>query len=148
MNAWRVTASSCIVQGVWLLWFRSQLGYDIFIAQRNQCRRMVPSICPGLNVSWTTAKRIVIVYYTATLPHSALSFGAKSQKWCMIRHHHYFMSFPQHVKDRQQEVRAVLVASRYIGDYHMPLKVLFMYHIPLYTLIYGLFIDIKHVKIT
>ena len=38
------------------------------------------------------------------------------------------------VKDRQQEVRAVLVASRYIWDYYMTLEVLFMYHIPLYTL--------------
>ena len=37
-------------------------------------------------------------------------------------------------KDRQQEVRAVLVASRYIGDYYMTLEVLFMYPIPLYTL--------------
>ena len=37
------------------------------------------------------------------------------------------------LKDRQQEVRAVLVASRYIGDYYMTLEVLFMYHIPLYT---------------
>ena len=37
------------------------------------------------------------------------------------------------VKDRQQEVRAVLVASRYIGDYHMLLQILLMYYIPLFT---------------
>ena len=27
------------------------------------------------------------------------------------------------IKDRQQEVKAVLVASRYIGDYYMPVEV-------------------------
>ena len=43
-------------------------------------------------------------------------------------------SFNARLKDRQQEVRAVLVVSRYIRDYPMPLEVLFMYHIPLYTL--------------
>ena len=50
--------------------------------------------------------------------------------------------------DRQQEVRAVLVGSRYIWDNYMPLKVRYMYYIPLYTLLYGSFIDIKHVKFT
>ena len=52
------------------------------------------------------------------------------------------------IKDRQQEARAVLVGSRYIGDYYMILDVQCMYHIPLPTLLYGLFIDIKHVKFT
>ena len=54
----------------------------------------------------------------------------------------------QTVKDRQQEARAVLVGSRYIGDYYMILEVQYMYHIPLTTLLYGLSIDIKHVKFT
>ena len=41
---------------------------------------------------------------------------------------------------------AVLVGSRYIGDYHMIIEVQYMYHIPLTTLLSGIFIDIKHVK--
>ena len=52
------------------------------------------------------------------------------------------------VKGRQQEARAVLVGSHYIGYYHMPLEPRYMYYIPLTTLLSGLFIDIKHVKIT
>ena len=51
------------------------------------------------------------------------------------------------VKDRQQEVTAVLVALRYIGDHCMPLDIQYMYHISLMTLFQGLSIDIKHVKI-
>ena len=52
------------------------------------------------------------------------------------------------IKDRQQEVRAVLVGLRYIGDYYMTLGVQHMYYVPLCTLLYGRFIDIKHVRIT
>ena len=52
------------------------------------------------------------------------------------------------IKDRQQEARAVLVGSHYIGDYYMIHEVQYMYHIPLTTLLSGLFIDIKHVKFT
>ena len=51
-------------------------------------------------------------------------------------------------KDRQQEARAVLVGSHYIGDYYMILELQYMYYIPLTTLLFGLFIDIKHVKFT
>ena len=51
-------------------------------------------------------------------------------------------------KDRQQEVKAVLVASRYIGDYYMPLEVQYMRYIPLFTLLQGLFIDIKYLEFT
>ena len=52
------------------------------------------------------------------------------------------------IKDRQQEARAVLMESHYIGDFHMPLEPKYMYYIPLTILLSGLFIDIKHVKIT
>ena len=52
------------------------------------------------------------------------------------------------LKDRQQEARAVLVGSRYIGDYYMVLELKYMYYIPLFTLLSGLFIDIKYVKFT
>ena len=52
------------------------------------------------------------------------------------------------IKDRQQEARAVLVGSRYIGDYYIILELQYMYYIPLTTLLSGLFIDIKHIKFT
>ena len=52
------------------------------------------------------------------------------------------------LKDRQQEARAVLVGSHYIGDYYKILELKYMYYIPLTTLLSGLFIDIKHVKFT
>ena len=52
------------------------------------------------------------------------------------------------IKDRQQEARSVLVGSRYIGDYYMVLELQYMYYIPLTTLLSGLFIDIKYVKLT
>ena len=52
------------------------------------------------------------------------------------------------VKDRQQEVGAVLVVSRYIGDQYMSLDRQYMHYIPLTTLVSGLSIDIKHIKIT
>ena len=53
------------------------------------------------------------------------------------------------LKDRQQEVRAVLVASHYIGtSIYMSLHRQYMYYIPLTTSLSGLFIDIKHLKIT
>ena len=42
----------------------------------------------------------------------------------------------------------VLVGSRYIGDFYVILEVQYMYHVPLTTLLSGLFIDIKHVKFT
>ena len=58
-------------------------------------------------------------------------------------------SFSIHLlKDRQQEARAVLVGSRYIGDCYMVLELRYMYYIPLTTLLSGLFIDIKYVKFT
>ena len=56
--------------------------------------------------------------------------------------------FDDYLKDRQQEARAVLVGSRYIGDHYVPLKLPNVYDIPLTTLLSGLFIDIKHVKFT
>ena len=37
------------------------------------------------------------------------------------------------VKDRQQEVRAVLEALRYISDCYMPLDIQYMHYIPLIT---------------
>ena len=46
-------------------------------------------------------------------------------------------------KDRQQEARAVLVGSRYIGDYYMILELQYMYYIPITTLLSGLFIGKK-----
>ena len=52
------------------------------------------------------------------------------------------------VKDRQQEVRAVLVASRYFGDQYMALDIKYMIYILLITLLSGLSIDIKHIKFT
>ena len=51
-------------------------------------------------------------------------------------------------KDRQQEARAVLVALHCIGDACVSVEVYYMYYISLITLLYGLFIDIKHVQIT
>ena len=57
-----------------------------------------------------------------------------------------FAGYPL-IKDRQQEARAVLVGLHYIGHYYMPLEPKYMYYIPLTTLLSGLFIDIKHVKI-
>ena len=54
--------------------------------------------------------------------------------------HHYS------VKDRQQELTPVLVASRYIGHYHVPLIFQYMYHIHSISLLYGLLIDVKYVK--
>ena len=51
------------------------------------------------------------------------------------------------LKDRQQEVRPLLVASRYTGDYCMPLEVQYMCYIPLISLLYGLFNYIKYVKV-
>ena len=44
--------------------------------------------------------------------------------------------------------KAVLVGSRYIGDYYFILELQYMYYIPLPTLLSGLFINIKHVKFT
>ena len=44
--------------------------------------------------------------------------------------------------------RQGLVGSRYIGDYYMILELQYMYYIPLTTLLSGLFINIKHVKLT
>ena len=51
-------------------------------------------------------------------------------------------------KGRQQEARAVLVGSHYIGDYYMVLELEYMYYIPLTSLLSGLFIDIKYVEFT
>ena len=51
------------------------------------------------------------------------------------------------LKDRQQEVGAVLAMSRYIGDKYMSFDRQYMYYIPLTTLLSGLSIDIKHIKI-
>ena len=61
---------------------------------------------------------------------------------------YYCMTLNREVKDRQQEVRAVLVASHYIGDQYMALDFQYMFDILLITLLSGLFIDIKHIKIT
>ena len=71
-------------------------------------------------------------------------------KRIMLAHYHrnIFIKQTNVFNDRQQEVRAVLVGSRYIGDYYMPLKVRYMYYTPLYTSLYASFIDIKHVKFT
>ena len=49
-------------------------------------------------------------------------------------------------KDRQQEARAVLVGSHYIGHYYMPLEPKYMFYIPLTTLLSGLFIAINMLK--
>ena len=49
---------------------------------------------------------------------------------------------------RQQEVWPVLVASQYNGDYNAPIKHQYMYDIYVNRLLYGLSIDIKHIKIT
>ena len=51
------------------------------------------------------------------------------------------------LKDRQQEVRPVLVASQYIGHFHVPLGFEYMYHIHFISLVYGLLIDVKYIKI-
>ena len=52
------------------------------------------------------------------------------------------------IKDRQQEVRVVLVASRYFGDQYMALDIKNMIYILLIALLSGLYIDIKHIKLT
>ena len=59
-----------------------------------------------------------------------------------------FCPFLNGFKDRQQEARAVLVGSRYIGDYYMILELQYMYYIPITTLLSALFIGIKNVKFT
>ena len=51
------------------------------------------------------------------------------------------------IKDRQQEAGAVVVESRYIGDYNMILELQYMYCIPLTALFSGLCIGIKHNKL-
>ena len=50
--------------------------------------------------------------------------------------------------NRQQEEWRVLVASRYNGDYHIPIEVQHMHYIHSIGLLCDLFIDIKHVQIT
>ena len=51
------------------------------------------------------------------------------------------------LKDRQQEVCPFLVGPQFNGYYYLPLCVQYMYYIHLISLLCGLFIDIKHVKI-
>ena len=48
--------------------------------------------------------------------------------------------------NRQQEEWRVLVASRYNGDYHIPIEVQHMHYIHSIGLLYDLLIDIKHYK--
>ena len=52
------------------------------------------------------------------------------------------------LKGRQQEVWPVLVASQYNGDYNVPIRHQYTYHIYVNSLLYGLSIDIKHIQIT
>ena len=49
----------------------------------------------------------------------------------LIFAYHYYQGNKQ---DRQQEARAVLAASRFIGDFYMPIELQYMYYIPLITL--------------
>ena len=52
------------------------------------------------------------------------------------------------IEDRQQEVWPVLMGPRFNGYYYLPLCVKYMYYIHVISLLCGLFIDRKHVKIT
>ena len=52
------------------------------------------------------------------------------------------------LKDRQQEVRPVLATSQYNGNCYIPPEIQCMHFKHFVSLFYGLFIDIRHVKIT
>ena len=99
---------------------------------------MVSTLSPDNSALWTVICRCCVHRPTALL-YSKMTFE-------------YFVKFPYtcikgfEFKDRQQEAWPVLVPSGCNGDYYIPLEIQHMYCIPFISLVYGLFIDIKHVK--